>query len=185
MSTKPGVTSRPSASIVRSAEPLDRPHLGDHTAGDRHVGAPSGCTRSVDDPAAADDEIVLSHADHDTGGCGRAKLSREDGTMKQPEGQYEPSPWDWVRDQVDDLRTHRGSRGEHLSRHRSPDHHRDHAWQQDGQNRGRRRSCASSTTASTRSLRRSVAHPSTRSGTSTCSPIPTPCNSRTAPNRSR
>ena len=57
-STKPGVTSAPSASTVSRALPVDRADLGDDAVGDRDVGGAAGRAGPVDDRAALDHEIV-------------------------------------------------------------------------------------------------------------------------------
>ena len=61
MSTKPGVTSRPSASTLAPAGAVDRADLGDAPAVDRDVGGAAGRAGAVDDGAAADDQVVLGH----------------------------------------------------------------------------------------------------------------------------
>ena len=57
-STKPGVTSAPSASIVSRARAVDRADLGDDAVGDRDVGGARRRAGAVDDRAALDHEIV-------------------------------------------------------------------------------------------------------------------------------
>ena len=39
------------------------------------------------------------------------------------EGEYEPSPQGWVRDQVERYEAHRRARGQHAARHRAADRH--------------------------------------------------------------
>ena len=58
MSTKPGVTSAPSASTVRRAVPVDVADGGDHAVADGDVGGPTGRPRPVDHEPVADVQIV-------------------------------------------------------------------------------------------------------------------------------
>ena len=57
MSTKPGATTLPSASIVRVAGVVDVADGRDAAVADADVGEPAGRTGAVDDRAAADDHV--------------------------------------------------------------------------------------------------------------------------------
>ena len=60
-STKPGQTTRPPASITRSARlPFDRPDVRDPAVLDRDVAAERRPAAAVDDPAVADSRSVTS-----------------------------------------------------------------------------------------------------------------------------
>ena len=58
MSTKPGVTRRPSASISRVAALVDGADVDDPVAVDRDVGAARRRARPVDDRATPDHQVV-------------------------------------------------------------------------------------------------------------------------------
>ena len=48
-------------------------------------------------------------------------------------GEYEPSTWDWVREQVETYERTDGQRSQHAARHGDADHHRDHPRPQERQ----------------------------------------------------
>ena len=62
MSTKPGQTKRPLASITRSAGSSTRPTCGDPAARDADVGAVPGIAGAVDHTAASDQDV--EHAEN-------------------------------------------------------------------------------------------------------------------------
>ncbi len=69
----PGMTSAPSASISRTALPVDGADLDDDAVAHGDVGGPGVGAGPVDDGTAADDQVVVSHAQ-----VSHRRLSRRD-----------------------------------------------------------------------------------------------------------